>query len=184
MTFLLPAKLKFFKAVSGKLGTFLRGFQTNKHGSFIADTLGDLIHDFFGRNIFKDILKKKPNLYNLVQIDLLDKNIRKILEIVDIGFVAKHSLEQIKSSLNSAKIMEFKKQAGEFLVKLPLKYVVERSAVFLNPILMGNPAKNSSCESHMDILLKKFVSLGRISAQSAELVKKQYQKCFIMIDQK
>ena len=89
------------------------------------------------KNIFKDILKKKPNLYNLVQIDLLNKNIRKILESVDIGFVAKHSLEQIKSSLNSAKIMEFKKQAGEFLVKLPLKYVVERSAVFLNPILMG-----------------------------------------------
>ena len=135
------------------------------------------------KNIFKDILKKKPNLYNLVQIDLLDKNIRKILESVDIGFVAKHSLEQVKSSLNSAKIMEFKKQAGEFLVKLPLKYVVH-SAVFLNPILMGNPAKKSSCESHMDILLKKFVSLGRISARPAELVKKQYQKFFIVIDQK
>ena len=27
---LLPAKLKFFEMVSGKLGAFFRGFQTNK----------------------------------------------------------------------------------------------------------------------------------------------------------
>ena len=48
---------------------------------------------------------------------------------------------------------------------------------------MSNPAKNSSCESEMDILLQKFVSLGRISAQSAELVKKQYYQFFIVTDQ-
>ena len=46
-----------------------------------------------------------------------------------------------------------------------------------------NPAKKSSWESQMDTLLQKFVSLGRISARSAELVKKQYQKFFIVIDQ-
>ena len=46
-----------------------------------------------------------------------------------------------------------------------------------------NPAKKSSCESQMDIPLQKFVSLGRISARYAELVKKQYQKFFIVIDQ-
>ena len=43
---------------------------------------------------------------------------------------------------------------------------------------MKNPAKKSSCESQMDIPLQKFASLGRISARSAELVKKQYQKFF------
>ena len=48
---------------------------------------------------------------------------------------------------------------------------------------MKNPAKKSSCESQMNILLQKFVSLGRIPARSAELVKKQYQKFFIVIDQ-
>ena len=37
---------------------------------------------------------------------------------------------------------------------------------------MRNPAKKSSCESQMDILLQKFVTLGKISARSAELVKK------------
>ena len=178
---LLPAKLKLFEMVSSKLNVFLRGFQTNKPMvSFIADTLGDLVCDFFGRIILKDVLKKKSDLYNLIQINPLVKNIRKNPESVDIGFAVKHKLEQIKSSLNSLKILEFKKQAGDFLAQLlhhllekpPLKYVVLCSAVCFNPMYMRNPAKKSSCESQMDILLQKFVTLGKISAGSAELVKK------------
>ena len=121
----------------------------------------------------------------------MDKNTRKNPGSVDIGFAAKHKLEQIKSSLNSAKILELKKQTGEFLAQLlhhllkksPLKYAVVHSAVCLNPMYMRNLAKKSSCESHMDTLLQKLVSLGRIFARSTELVKKQYQKFFIMVDQ-
>ena len=76
---LLPAKLKFFKMVSSKLNTFLRGFQTNKPMvPFITDTPGDLVRDFFGRKILKDVLKKKSNLHKLIQINPLDKNIRKV----------------------------------------------------------------------------------------------------------
>ena len=48
---------------------------------------------------------------------------------------------------------------------------------------LRNPFKKSSCQSHMDILLQKLVSLGRIFAQYDELVKRQYQKVFIAIDQ-
>ena len=130
---MLPAKLKFFEMISGKLNVFLRGFQTNKlMVSFIADNLGDLVCDFFGRIFLKDVLKKKSNLGNSIQIVPLDKDIRKNPESVDIGFAAKQNLEQIKSSLNSAKILEFKKQAGDFLAQLlhhlleksPLKYAV------------------------------------------------------------
>ena len=100
-------------------------------------------------------------------------------------------MEQIKCSLNSAKNLEFKKQAGEFLAQLlhhlleksPLKYAVVRSAVCLNSLYMRNIAKKSSCESHMNVPVQKLVSLGRISARSTEFIKKQYQKFFIVIDQ-
>ena len=98
---LLPVKPKFFEVVSGKLNPFLRGFQTSKPVvSFIADNLWDLVCDFFGKIILKDILKKKSNLYSLIQIVPLDKNIRKNWESIDIGFAAKQNLEQIKSNLN------------------------------------------------------------------------------------
>ena len=57
---LLPAKFKFFELVSGKFKAFLRGIQINKPMvPFIADTLGDLVRDLFGRIIVKDVLKKK-----------------------------------------------------------------------------------------------------------------------------
>ena len=189
---LLPAKLKFFEMVFSKLNAFLRGFQNNKPIiPFIADTLGDLVRDFFEIIISKDVLKKKSNLYNLIQINPLDKNIRKNPESVDNGFVAKRKLEQVKSSLNSANILEFKKQAGDFLAQLlhhlledsPFKYAVVRSAVCLNPVYLSNLTKKSSCESQMGILLQEFLSLGRISTRYAELVKKQYQKFFTVIDE-
>ena len=49
---LLPAKLNFFEMVPSKHNAFLRGFQTNKPMvPFVADTLGDLVCDFFGRII-------------------------------------------------------------------------------------------------------------------------------------
>ena len=49
---LLPAKLNFFEMVPSKHSAFLRGFQTNKPMvPFVADTLGDLVCDFFGRII-------------------------------------------------------------------------------------------------------------------------------------
>ena len=74
----LPAKLKFFEMVFSKLNAFLRGLQAKKPKvPFIADTLGDLAHDFFGRITLICILKTKSNLYNLIQIDPLDKNMRK-----------------------------------------------------------------------------------------------------------
>ena len=44
----------------------------------------------------------------------MDKNVRKNPEIIDVGFAAKHKLEQITSILNSMKILEYKKQAGDF----------------------------------------------------------------------
>ena len=48
---------------------------------------------------------------------------------------------------------------------------------------MSNLTNKSSCESQMGILLQEFLSLGRISTRYAELVKKQYQKFFTVIDQ-
>ena len=98
---------------------------------------------------------------------------------------------QIKSSLNSAKILNFRKQAGKLLVQLlhhfleksPLKYAIVRSFVWPNPVYIRNSTKMSSFKSHMDILLQKLVHLGRISGRSAESVKKQFQNVFIVIDQ-
>ena len=56
---LLTAKPKFFEMVSGKLNAFLKGFQTLLKGFQSVDTLKDLLRDFFGRIILKDVPKKE-----------------------------------------------------------------------------------------------------------------------------
>ena len=56
---LLAAKLKFFEMIAGKMGSFLRGFQTNTPViPFMADTIGDVVCDFLRRVVLKDVLTK------------------------------------------------------------------------------------------------------------------------------
>ena len=51
---LMPAKLKFFEMISGKLNWFLRAFQTdNPMIPFMTDILGDIVCDFFSRIVLK-----------------------------------------------------------------------------------------------------------------------------------
>ena len=94
------------------LQTFLAGI-SDPDQSKILQVASD------GRNVNVLFLKNLAVTRGiLIQKNPLDKNIRKNPESVDIAFAAKHKLEQIKFSLNSAKIMEFKKQAGDFLAQL------------------------------------------------------------------
>ena len=148
---LLLTRLKFFGMVSGKLNVILRSFQTKL--PFIADTLGDLACGFFGRITLKDVLKKKSNLYNLIWINLFDKNIRKNPESVDIGFAAKPKLEQVSPIWILQRFWNSRNKLDTFspATPSPLRYTVVRSAVCLNPMYMRNPAKENSCESQMDI---------------------------------
>ena len=86
----LLAELKFFEIVAGKMNSFLRDFLTDApiiH--FMADTIGDLVRDFLRRVIFKDVLKSCLSLYNLIQLNALNKNIIKPPESIDVGFEAK-----------------------------------------------------------------------------------------------
>ena len=82
---LLSAKLKYFEMVSGKLNAFLRAFQTDSPMiPFLADTLGGVVRDFLSRIILKDVLTNATNIYKLVQLDPLNKDIRERPENTDI----------------------------------------------------------------------------------------------------
>ena len=64
--------------VSHKLNAFLQGFQTDSPMvPFFANFLGGIVCDLLERIILKDVLRKATNLYQLIQIDPSDKNIRK-----------------------------------------------------------------------------------------------------------
>ena len=106
--------------LSEKLNAFLRGFQTDKPMvPFMATILGNIVHDLLSRIIIKDVLKKCDTLYQQLQLDLTDINIRKPPKHIDIGFAARLKLDQANLSSTDQKVVTFKKEAGEFLAETP-----------------------------------------------------------------
>ena len=148
---------------------------------FFADVPGGIVRDLLERIILKDVLHEATKLYQLVQIDPSDKNTRKSVADIDIGFAANI---KVKDNLNpnDSKVLAFKKAAENFLAALlshllkksPLKYALVRSSASFNPLNMANKAKRSFCINHFSILLQRLVKASKISSQSAERVKAQY----------
>ena len=139
---------------------------------FFADVLGGTVRDLLERIILKDMLRKATNLYQFVQIDPSDKNIRKSAADIDIGFAANIKVEESNLNPNDPKVLAFKKEAGNFfaallshlLEKSPLKYALFRSAASLNPVNMANKAKRNFCINHFSILLQRLVKANKYQA--------------------
>ena len=93
---------------------------------FFADVLGGIVHDLLERIILKDVLLKATNLYQLVQIDLSDKNIRKSAADIDIGLAANVKVEESNLNPTDPKVLDFKREAGNFLAAL-LSHLLEKS---------------------------------------------------------
>ena len=157
---------------------------------FFADVLGGIVHDLLERIILKDVLLKATNLYQLVQIDLSDKNIRKSAADIDIGLAANVKVEESNLNPTDPKVLAFKREAGNvlaallshFLEKSPLKYALVRSAASLNPLNMANKAKRSFCINHFSSLLQRLLKANKISSQSAESAKAQCSSLFYEVD--
>ena len=157
---------------------------------FFADVLGGIVHDLLERIILKDVLLKATNLYQLVQIDLSDKSIRKSAADIDIGLAANVKVEESNLNPTDPKVLAFKREAGNFLAALlshlleksPLKYALVRSAASLNPLNMANKAKRSFCINHFSILLQRLLKANEISSQSAERAKAQCSSLFYEVD--
>ena len=140
--------------------------------------------------ILEDTLKKCDTLYQLLQLDIKDKNIRKPSTNVDIAFAARLKLDEANLSSTDHRVVAFKKEAGEFLAgllthlleKSPLKFSIVRSAISINPIQMANDSKQSKCINNFSILLQKLVKYERLLPKSAELAKEQYRKLFEIVD--
>ena len=177
--------------MSHKLNAFLRGFQTGSPTvPFFADVLGGIFCDLLERIILKDVLREATNLYQLVQIDRSDKNIRTSAADIDVSFAANIKVEESNLNPNDTNVLASKKEAGNFLAALQshllekslLKYAVVRSAASLNPLNMASKAKRSFCINHFSILLQRLVKANKISSRFAERVKTHYSSFFDVVD--
>ena len=188
---ILPAKLKFFEMVSEKLNAFLKGFQTDKPMvPFLSAILRDIIKDLLSRFILKGVLKKCDPLYQLLQLDINNRNVRKSPADIDIGFASRLKLDQADLASTDYRVVAFKSEAGEFLAvllphlfdKSPLKFTIVRSVISVNLLQMANDSKRGKCVKSFSVLLQKLVNCNRLSTKSAELAKEKYKKLFEIVD--
>ena len=74
---------------------------------FFADILDGIVRDLLEIIFLKDVLRKAINLYQLVQIILSDKNIRKSAADIGIGFAANIKVEESNLSPNDFETNDF-----------------------------------------------------------------------------
>ena len=65
------------------------------------------------RIILKNVLHKATNLYQFVQIDPSNRNIRKSAADIDIGFAGSIKVDESNLKPNDPKVLAFKKEAGK-----------------------------------------------------------------------
>ena len=82
---LIQAKMNFLELLSSKLNKLLRGFQTDQPIiPFLAETLETLFRSFMNMFILKSVMLKADTQIKLLKIDVMDKNLYKPGENIDI----------------------------------------------------------------------------------------------------
>ena len=125
---------------------------------FMSTILGDIIDDLLSRFILKDVLKKCDSLYQLLQLDINDRNIRKPAAEIDIGFASRLKVDQANLTCNDYRVVAFKSEAGEFLAvllahlfeKSPLRLLLQYYKFWLSSFHTGSQGAPALCPHHAD----------------------------------
>ena len=95
---LISLKVLFFEQVAKKLNDFLVLFQTDKPmAPFLAESLEELLRYFMDQFILKRVLEKASTQWSLIKLDPLDRNNRKPVKEVDLGFAVNLQISTLKT---------------------------------------------------------------------------------------
>lgn len=173
---MLAAKMGFLQTVGSELEGFLTVYQTNKPLlPFLYNDLYHLLRNLMSRFIKPEVMSSVTDAPKLVAVDVTDKKKLKNIQNIDIGFAASHACK----AASGVDVLRFKDECKQFLqhlctklmAKCPLKYSFVKGVTCLDPQVMLN---ESLRESRINTALEKFVEAKRMSAPSADIVKKQY----------
>ncbi|GBN16711.1 hypothetical protein AVEN_120002-1 [Araneus ventricosus] len=179
---LLEAKLGFFISVASEVQGFLMKFQAGKPvAPFLYEAMYLMLHSLMKRFIKHCVLEKNNSTIKLMEVDVTQKC--NLLPITDanIGFAARHSLNERKAS-DTVK-SNFKKECFSFLQKITLKLIERNSLRFklfrgircLSPNILIS-ASSSSCVQKIELALDTFVDCHQMTAVTADKVKSKFCK--------
>ena len=135
------------------------------------------------RFIKKSVLDEATSVTKLTRINVDDSQNHLAANHVEIGLGAKNAIRQaeVNKSVSSSQIQELRQQCITFLSKLtgkllersPLKYVIVRSLVSLNPCYIANSPENAV--TRFGLILDKLHSSNWLTADQGDEVLTQYK---------
>jgi len=173
---MLQAKLGFLQNIASELETFLTLFQSNKPLlPFLYTDLYALPRSLLDHFLRLEVMQGIKDVSSLMAVDFADRKKQKTLQNIDVGFAASLVCKKAKG----ADVLQFKDECRVFLqhlctkllAKCPLKYKLVKGVTCLNPQVMLSDVLR---QSRVTTALEVFVEMKRLSATSADAVKRQY----------
>ena len=177
-------KLQVFISVAKLLQPYLKMFQTEKSMlPFMAVDLEQLLRNLMLRFIKKSVIDEATSVTKLTGIIIEDSQNHLAAKHVEIGLGAKNAIRQaeVNKSVSSSQIQELRQQCITFLSKLigkllegsPLKYVIVRSLLSLNPCYIANSPENAV--ARFGLILDKLDFSNWLTADEGDEVLTQYK---------
>lgn len=173
---MLEAKMGFLQNIASELETFLTLFQSNKPLlPFLYNDLYALLRSLLDRFVRREVMQGIKDVSSLMDVDFADRQKQKTLQNIDVGFAASLVCKKAKGT----DVLQFKDECRLFLqhlctklfAKCPLKYKLVKGVTCLNPQVM---LSDTLRQSRVTTALEVFVEMKRMSATSADTVKRQY----------
>ncbi|KAJ8031243.1 hypothetical protein HOLleu_27914 [Holothuria leucospilota] len=181
---LFPTKGEFFISVAGDLEPFLAKYQTDAPMmAFLASDLYSVLKSLMQCFVKQTVLADVTTALRMSKISVEDKKNLKELSNVDVGFVAKNLLSQLKKrgAISDREVLKFKQECQTFLSsvckklleKSPIKYPIVRTSSWLNPECVASQPVNS--KSTLTTCLQLLVDAGYVHARDCDRVLREFQ---------
>lgn len=181
---LLRAKLEFFRYIAVHMQPFLGHYQTDRPMiPFIMSDLTSLLKQLMGKILKPEAIEVTPSqIFTSVNIDEKDNQLS--YNKIDLGFSTDKELKQAttKFKLNDRKVLEFKLECKEFVVKVvkklleksPGSYSLVRYLSALNPKEMANnpiasKSKFKKCLNHL-------VNVNRVDERECDGILMEFEQ--------
>lgn len=178
---LLCVKIAFFNNQAVNLEEFLEAYQTDAPMMpFMYEDLFLLVKKLLSSVVKAEVVEGK-SAKELCNLDLDKERLLKEAKDVTLGFAVREQLRKCRSQLTTAEIGQFRKECRSFIITIvkklvkncPLHKNIVKGATCLNPLNMTDERKASS---RVDMALQELVACGRLSGNSADKAKQQYNR--------
>jgi hypothetical protein len=185
---LFVAKGEVFISIATEVEPFLATYQTDAPMlPFLVCDLFTLARNLLERFVKDDVMSNVKNAEKMVGLNLDNKANLKDASKVNVGFVAKQLITDLKNGkagplkISDRDVLTFKMECRNFLMSLvkklleksPLQYALARNVLWLNPSCIIT--QTSKCKPALEKCLQHLVNAGQVDQSKCDIILREYQ---------